>query len=146
MDDLEKAVLILYAQDATAIDRVWRDEADKVVASARADSRCLDLCCERFEITEHDDVRFWCVKTLHEVRRSRELAAIGAAACPQSAAASCCCGDASSRWISISSLRDVVFCENFLILVLPGPSCSYRRTALGLSVGPPSPVPRNVPP
>lgn len=56
----------ISTRDATRI--ATQGQADAFIASVKADPRCWELCCERFSSTQHIEVQFWCVKTLHEVR------------------------------------------------------------------------------
>ncbi|KAF6162442.1 hypothetical protein GIB67_017330 [Kingdonia uniflora] len=70
MDDLERAILISF-DESGKFDPVLKSQAISYCQQLKETPLIYSICLERLPFTEFDQVRFWCLQTLHEVIRLR---------------------------------------------------------------------------
>ncbi|CAE7540246.1 XPOT [Symbiodinium pilosum] len=74
MDDLERAIRVIFTQDPS-VTPVVREEATRYCEGVKARPDCWILCWERFTQTEVLEVKFWCLQVVLQVLSSLAPAA-----------------------------------------------------------------------
>ncbi|CAK0782799.1 hypothetical protein CVIRNUC_005994 [Coccomyxa viridis] len=69
-DDLDKAILISFAQDGQVEESLKR-QAAAYCGEFKASPGCLEVCLRRLPSSPYIEVRFWCLQTVHEILQSR---------------------------------------------------------------------------
>lgn len=70
MDDLEKAVLIIFDESGT-VTSVLKSQAVAFCQQIKDNPSICRICIERLCFSKLVQVQFWCLQCLHEVLRSR---------------------------------------------------------------------------
>ncbi|XP_061352775.1 exportin-T [Gastrolobium bilobum] len=70
MDDLEKAILIMF-DESGAVDDELKEQAKNYCNDIKEKSSICRLCIEKLRFSTLVQVQFWCLQTLHEVIRTR---------------------------------------------------------------------------
>lgn len=71
MDDLEKAILILFDEWGGPIDEGLKKKAEDYCHEIKEQPSICTICIDKLCLTSLVQVQFWCLQTLHEVIRVR---------------------------------------------------------------------------